>query len=111
MAAAISPQRFAALVSTTPRSARCSAASMGRPMKRAPRSSRRCATSTPCSTTRSARSSPICSTRAGGAAAPAAVAHTAYDPNVRVLLIDDDARLAELLVGYLGPQGVTLVHA
>jgi two-component system, OmpR family, response regulator len=30
---------------------------------------------------------------------------------VRVLLIDDDARLAELLVGYLGPQGVTLVHA
>jgi len=30
---------------------------------------------------------------------------------VRILLIDDDARLAELLVGYLGPQGVTLVHA
>jgi DNA-binding response OmpR family regulator len=30
---------------------------------------------------------------------------------VRVLLIDDDARLAELLVGYLQPQGVTLVHA
>jgi DNA-binding response OmpR family regulator len=30
---------------------------------------------------------------------------------VRVLLIDDDARLAELLVGYLGPQGITLVHA
>ncbi len=30
---------------------------------------------------------------------------------VRVLLIDDDARLAELLVGYLAPQGVTLVHA
>jgi two-component system, OmpR family, response regulator len=30
---------------------------------------------------------------------------------VRVLLIDDDARLAELLVGYLNPQGVTLVHA
>jgi two-component system, OmpR family, response regulator len=30
---------------------------------------------------------------------------------VRVLLIDDDLRLAELLVGYLGPQGVTLVHA
>ena len=30
---------------------------------------------------------------------------------MRVLLIDDDARLAELLVGYLGPQGVTLVHA
>jgi DNA-binding response OmpR family regulator len=30
---------------------------------------------------------------------------------VRVLLIDDDARLAELLVGYLEPQGVTLVHA
>ena len=29
----------------------------------------------------------------------------------RVLLIDDDARLAELLVGYLQPQGVTLVHA
>jgi len=28
-----------------------------------------------------------------------------------VLLIDDDARLAELLVGYLQPQGVTLVHA
>jgi DNA-binding response OmpR family regulator len=26
-------------------------------------------------------------------------------------LIDDDARLAELLVGYLTPQGVTLVHA
>jgi len=30
---------------------------------------------------------------------------------VRVLLIDDDARLAELLVGYLQPQGVALVHA
>ena len=30
---------------------------------------------------------------------------------VRVLLIDDDARLAELLRGYLEPQGVTLVHA
>jgi two-component system, OmpR family, response regulator len=30
---------------------------------------------------------------------------------VRVLLIDDDIRLAELLVGYLGPQGVTLVHS
>jgi DNA-binding response OmpR family regulator len=31
--------------------------------------------------------------------------------HVRVLLIDDDARLAELLTGYLTPQGVTLVHA
>ena len=30
---------------------------------------------------------------------------------VRVLLIDDDARLAELLVGYLEPQGIALVHA
>jgi len=30
---------------------------------------------------------------------------------VRVLLIDDDARLAELLDGYLTPQGVSLVHA
>jgi DNA-binding response OmpR family regulator len=30
---------------------------------------------------------------------------------MRVLLIDDDARLAELLVGYLGPQGIALVHA
>jgi DNA-binding response OmpR family regulator len=30
---------------------------------------------------------------------------------MRVLLIDDDARLAELLVGYLQPQGVALVHA
>jgi two-component system, OmpR family, response regulator len=30
---------------------------------------------------------------------------------VRVLLIDDDARLAELLVDYLQPQGVTLAHA
>jgi DNA-binding response OmpR family regulator len=30
---------------------------------------------------------------------------------VRVLLIDDDARLAELLDGYLAPQGVALVHA
>jgi two-component system, OmpR family, response regulator len=30
---------------------------------------------------------------------------------VRVLLIDDDARLAELLDGYLRPQGVVLVHA
>jgi two-component system, OmpR family, response regulator len=30
---------------------------------------------------------------------------------VRVLLIDDDARLAELLVEYLAPQGVALVHA
>ncbi|MCE9573985.1 MAG: response regulator transcription factor [Deltaproteobacteria bacterium] len=31
--------------------------------------------------------------------------------NLRLLLIDDDARLAELLRGYLEPQGVTLVHA
>lgn len=30
---------------------------------------------------------------------------------MRVLLIDDDARLAELLVEYLAPQGVALVHA
>ena len=30
---------------------------------------------------------------------------------VRVLLIDDDARLAELLRGYLEPQGIALVHA
>ncbi|HVV85236.1 MAG TPA: response regulator transcription factor [Kofleriaceae bacterium] len=30
---------------------------------------------------------------------------------MRVLLIDDDARLAELLRGYLEPQGVTLAHA
>jgi two-component system, OmpR family, response regulator len=30
---------------------------------------------------------------------------------VRVLLIDDDARLAELLNGYFDPQGVTVVHA
>jgi DNA-binding response OmpR family regulator len=30
---------------------------------------------------------------------------------VRVLLIDDDARLAELLVEYLHPQGVAMVHA
>jgi two-component system, OmpR family, response regulator len=30
---------------------------------------------------------------------------------VRVLLIDDDARLAELLEGYLAPQGVVLAHA
>ena len=30
---------------------------------------------------------------------------------VRVLLIDDDARLAELLREYLTPQGVTLAHA
>ncbi|CAN5771225.1 response regulator transcription factor [soil metagenome] len=30
---------------------------------------------------------------------------------VRVLLIDDDARLAELLEGYLTPQGVAMVHA
>jgi DNA-binding response OmpR family regulator len=30
---------------------------------------------------------------------------------VRVLLIDDDARLAELLTGYFDPQGVALVHA
>jgi DNA-binding response OmpR family regulator len=30
---------------------------------------------------------------------------------VRILLIDDDARLAELLVGYFEPQGVGLVHA
>jgi len=30
---------------------------------------------------------------------------------VRVLLIDDDVRLAELLDGYLTPQGVALVHA
>jgi len=29
---------------------------------------------------------------------------------VRVLLIDDDVRLAELLDGYLAPQGVALVH-
>jgi len=30
---------------------------------------------------------------------------------VRVLLIDDDARLAELLEGYLAPQGVVLAHS
>ena len=30
---------------------------------------------------------------------------------MRVLLIDDDARLAELLTGYFDPQGVALVHA
>jgi two-component system OmpR family response regulator len=30
---------------------------------------------------------------------------------VRILLIDDDARLAELLLGYFEPQGVGLVHA
>ena len=30
---------------------------------------------------------------------------------MRVLLIDDDARLAELLAAYLTPQGVALVHA
>ena len=30
---------------------------------------------------------------------------------MRVLLIDDDARLAELLTGYFDPQGVSLVHA
>ena len=30
---------------------------------------------------------------------------------MRVLLIDDDARLAELLDSYLTPQGVALVHA
>jgi DNA-binding response OmpR family regulator len=30
---------------------------------------------------------------------------------MRVLLIDDDARLAELLTGYFEPQGVALVHA
>ena len=30
---------------------------------------------------------------------------------MRVLLIDDAARLAELLEGYLAPQGVTMVHA
>jgi DNA-binding response OmpR family regulator len=31
--------------------------------------------------------------------------------SLRILLIDDDARLAELLRGYLEPQGVALVHA
>ncbi len=31
--------------------------------------------------------------------------------SLRLLLIDDDARLAELLRGYLEPQGVALVHA
>lgn len=30
---------------------------------------------------------------------------------MRVLLIDDDARLAELLNGYFDPQGVAVVHA
>lgn len=30
---------------------------------------------------------------------------------MRVLLIDDDARLAELLEGYMTPQGVAVVHA
>ncbi|MEO8842975.1 MAG: response regulator transcription factor [Kofleriaceae bacterium] len=30
---------------------------------------------------------------------------------MRVLLIDDDARLAELLDGYFDPQGVAVVHA
>jgi DNA-binding response OmpR family regulator len=61
--------------------------------------------------------SPIYSNAAGGAA-PEAEVHTACERgtdyngrSVRVLLIDDDARLAELLVGYLGPQGITLVHA
>ena len=29
----------------------------------------------------------------------------------RVLLIDDDARLAELLAGYLQPNGFALEHA
>ena len=44
--------------------------------------------------------------------AAAAAARIAYKTNdVRVLLIDDDARLAELLTGYFGPQGVALVHA
>ena len=31
--------------------------------------------------------------------------------SLRLLLIDDDARLAELLIGYLAPHDVTLVHA
>jgi two-component system OmpR family response regulator len=31
--------------------------------------------------------------------------------SLRVLCIDDDARLYELLASYLGPNGVTLVHA
>lgn len=31
--------------------------------------------------------------------------------SIRLLLIDDDARLAELLLRYLGEQGVTLQHA
>ncbi|MGE0547663.1 MAG: response regulator transcription factor [Kofleriaceae bacterium] len=30
---------------------------------------------------------------------------------MRILLIDDDARLAELLDGYMTPQGVAVVHA
>jgi two-component system, OmpR family, response regulator len=37
--------------------------------------------------------------------------HSVADLQMRVLLIDDDARLAELLDGYLKPQGVALVHA
>lgn len=31
--------------------------------------------------------------------------------SIRILLIDDDARLFELLDRYLGEQGVTLTHA
>lgn len=31
--------------------------------------------------------------------------------SLRVLCIDDDSRLFELLASYLGPNGVTLVHA
>src|SRR3569623_1709369 len=77
-----------------------------RPPRRSARLSRRsigCASG-------SATRGPAISRLAGRGLAPAA-APTAYDQAVRVLLIDDDARLAELLVGYLAPQGVTLVHA
>src|SRR5687767_7052846 len=114
-------------------SAPCSASSMARRQRRAARRSTRFATSTRSSTTSSASSSRICSTRAGIArgVVPKAAARTACEmmkngrinlrtttaayrrnnPTMRVLLIDDDARLAELLVGYLQPQGVALVHA
>jgi two-component system OmpR family response regulator len=42
---------------------------------------------------------------------PAAGCYRVTDVSIRILLIDDDARLHELLARYLGEQGVSLQHA
>src|SRR5262245_28472843 len=52
----------------------------------------------------------------GYSAAPASAARTGCrvarpTMPLRLLLVDDDARLAELLRDYFAPQGISLVHA